>query len=156
CHGDSGGGDGPYANKTMLAPRDFRQGIFKLRSTPTGSLPTEADLFRTVTRGVPGGGMPGTTDLSVDERRALVRYIQELTVADEADEKRDPIEILNPTPQDAAAVARGRGFYLLLKCWLCHGVKGDATGLRSKELIDDWGKPIPVPNLTRPWPYKGG
>jgi mono/diheme cytochrome c family protein len=156
CHGDSGAGDGPYSTKTPFLPRDFRQGIFKLRSTPTGSLPTDADLFRTITRGVPGGGMPGMPDLSEEDRWALVRYTQELTVADETDERRDPIPIPEPPKLDAAAVARGRGIYLLLDCRNCHGVKGNATGLRSKELLDDWGKPIPVTDLTKPWPYKGG
>jgi mono/diheme cytochrome c family protein len=156
CHGDSGGGDGPYANQTPFPPRDFRQGIFKIRSTPTGSLPTDADLFRTITRGVPGGGMPGMSKLSEEEKWSLVRYTQELTVSDEADERRDPISIPEPTTQDAAAAARGRAVYLLLDCRNCHGLKGDATGLRSKELIDDWGKPIRVTNLTQPWPYKGG
>jgi mono/diheme cytochrome c family protein len=156
CHGDSGGGDGPYANQTPFLPRDFRQGIFKIRSTPTGSLPTDADLFRTITRGVPGGGMPGMLELSEEERWALVRYTQELTVADEADERREPIFIPEPTAQDAAAAARGRAVYLLLDCRNCHGIKGDATGLRSKDLLDDWGKPIRVTNLTQPWPYKGG
>jgi mono/diheme cytochrome c family protein len=156
CHGDSGGGDGPYATKTPFLPRDFRQGIFKIRSTPTGSLPTDADLFRTITRGVPGGGMPGMLDLSEEDKWALVRYTQELTIADEADERRDPIVIPEPTAQDAAAATRGRAVYLLLDCRNCHGVKGDATGLRSKDLLDDWGKPIKVTNLTQPWPYKGG
>lgn len=156
CHGEAGAGDGPLARKTPILPRDFRQGIFKLRSTPTGSLPTDADLFRTITRGVPGGGMPGMGELSEPERWALVRYLQDLTLADETDEKRDPVTVPDPPPADEGAVARGRGVYLMLRCQNCHGVKGDGQGARSTELIDDWGNPIRVPNLTQPWPYKGG
>ena len=39
-------------------PRDFTKGIFKFRTTPLGSLPTEADLMRTIRTGVSGTMMP--------------------------------------------------------------------------------------------------
>jgi mono/diheme cytochrome c family protein len=156
CHGASGAGDGPKARTTPLLPRDFRQGIFKLRSTPSGTMPTDADLFRTITRGVPGGGMPGTSDLPEPERWAVLRYVQELTIADEEDEQREPIPIPAPPKADADAAKRGRAVYLLLRCWVCHGPSGDGTGARSTEMIDDWGNPIRPPDLTKPWPYKGG
>src|SRR2546423_13932599 len=58
CHGKDGRGDGPAAfsiNKYRLTrPRDFTRGRFKLRSTPSGQLPTDDDLLRTVERGLPG------------------------------------------------------------------------------------------------------
>jgi hypothetical protein len=34
--------------------RALRAGIFKIKSTPGTSLPTDEDLFKTVLRGVPG------------------------------------------------------------------------------------------------------
>lgn len=155
CHGDTGAGNGPDSRKSPVPPRDFRQGIFKLRTTPSGSLPTDEDLFRTITRGVPGGGMP-PSELPEADRWAILRYLQELTIADEEDEKRDPITIPEPPPESPESVARGRAVYLLLRCANCHGIKGDGQGARSTDMIDDWGNPIRVPDLTQPWPYKGG
>src|SRR5438874_204311 len=52
CHGAKGDGNGLAATFLFPRPRDFTIGAFKFRSTPSGSLPTDGDLFRTVTRGV--------------------------------------------------------------------------------------------------------
>src|SRR4051812_9412553 len=54
CHGVAGQGDGPAAALLTPAPRDFTTGVYKFRSTPSGTLPTEADVLRTITRGLPG------------------------------------------------------------------------------------------------------
>src|SRR5256885_16825431 len=58
CHGKDGRGDGPAAfsigKYRAPRPRDFTRGRFALRSTPTGTLPTDDDLLRTVERGIPG------------------------------------------------------------------------------------------------------
>ncbi len=45
CHGVESDGNGPAARMFVTRPRDFRSGIFKFRSTPSGSLPTDEDLF---------------------------------------------------------------------------------------------------------------
>ena len=42
----------------MSKPRDFQLGIFKCRSTPTGTLPTDQDLFDTIARGLDRSNMP--------------------------------------------------------------------------------------------------
>ena len=57
CHGDKGDARGPLAAKLRPVPTDFTRGVFKIRSTPTGSLPTDRDLFRTLTRGLHGTAM---------------------------------------------------------------------------------------------------
>src|SRR5437867_83091 len=54
CHGRNGRGDGPAAVWLYPKPRHFDSGLFKIKSTPPGSLPTDEDLFHTVTRGMPG------------------------------------------------------------------------------------------------------
>src|SRR5207247_2095034 len=51
CHGVRGDGNGLAATFLFPRPRDFTIGVFKFRSTPSGSLPTDGDLFRTITRG---------------------------------------------------------------------------------------------------------
>ena len=49
CHGPSGDGNGMAAHMFRVRPRSFREGIFKFRSTPFGSLPTDDDLLRSMT-----------------------------------------------------------------------------------------------------------
>src|SRR2546430_12874238 len=73
CHGKDGRGDGPAAfsiNKYLSPrPRDFTRGRFKLRSTPSGQLPIDDDLLRTLERGIPGY-MPSFRGLTAGEPRA--------------------------------------------------------------------------------------
>ena len=58
CHGTNGDGRGEAGDWVFPRPRDFRQGTFKWRSTPSGSLPTISDLERTIDQGVYGTYMP--------------------------------------------------------------------------------------------------
>src|SRR3972149_1888183 len=76
CHGTTGDGRGTSARMFVIQPRDFRQGIYKFRSTPTGSLPLDRDLFLTITRGVRGTSMVPQTHLSDADRWAVVQYIK--------------------------------------------------------------------------------
>ncbi|HEV7221737.1 MAG TPA: c-type cytochrome, partial [Pirellulales bacterium] len=46
CHGVSGDGAGPTAAFLNPYPRDYRQGVFKFKSTSRSSKPTTADLKR--------------------------------------------------------------------------------------------------------------
>src|SRR6266851_7230228 len=58
CHGfrgDGAGENGPYLN---ILPRNFVAATFKCRSTPTGTLPTDEDLYNTIERGVVNSNMP--------------------------------------------------------------------------------------------------
>lgn len=58
CHGPAGRGDGPAAPFLTPRPRDFTLGRYKLRTTETGSLPTDEDIVRSVREGLPGSAMP--------------------------------------------------------------------------------------------------
>ena len=79
CHGTRGQGDGPVSRYVFPRPRDLSLGIFKIHSTPTGGLPTDLDLFETLTRGMPGTTMPGWSNLTETERWQLVAYIKTLS-----------------------------------------------------------------------------
>ncbi len=63
-------GFGPAAVWAQAKPgeRDFTLGAYKFRTTGSGEPPTDEDLFRIVTRGVPGTAMSGWTTLSAEER----------------------------------------------------------------------------------------
>src|SRR5262245_29079314 len=76
CHGPKGDGNGPVAAFLDPRPRDFRLGAFKFRTTPSGSLPTDGDLFRTLTRGVRYTAMPTWHELPEKDRLAVISYVK--------------------------------------------------------------------------------
>src|SRR4029079_6839263 len=77
CHGAGGKGDGFGAPFLVPPPRDFTGGQFKFRTTAGGQLPSDEDLFRTISRGANGTGMPPWQYLlNDDERWALGEYVQ--------------------------------------------------------------------------------
>src|SRR2546426_7839811 len=59
CHGDGGAGDGAAAAYMLPRPRNFTGGLYKIRTTANGQLPTDADLLRAIDDGLPGSAMPG-------------------------------------------------------------------------------------------------
>jgi cytochrome c oxidase cbb3-type subunit 2 len=78
CHGTEGLGNGTAAAYLNPLPRNFQANRFKFRSTEPGHLPTEDDLFRTVTYGLPGSSMPGFPLLAEGKRRDVVAYVLHL------------------------------------------------------------------------------
>src|SRR5436309_6223419 len=77
CHGDDGAGDGPAAAYMLPRPRNFTVGLYKVRTTASGQLPTDADLLRAIDNGLPGSAMPGWKGrLSDTERRNVMAYIK--------------------------------------------------------------------------------
>ena len=147
CHGSLGDGQGLRAYRLGAPqPRDFTPATFKFRSTPTGSLPTDEDLFRTISRGVPGTWMPSWKDLlSESERWAIIRYIKGFSEFF-AEEDPDPAVVIPEDPGSTPErVREGRFVYATLKCWQCHGALGRGDGPSANELEDDWDRKI--------WPY---
>ena len=77
CHGIRGDGKGPAAKRFDPAPRNFRRGTFKFRTTASGALPLDIDLERTVREGVPGTEMPRWKDvLSEQDIKIVVQYVK--------------------------------------------------------------------------------
>jgi len=167
CHGLIGDGNGPAADYLDPRPRDFTLGTFKFRTTISGELPTDADLFRTVSRGLPGTAMQAFDDqlikngLSETQRWQVIAYIQ--TFAPEFDdEELDPVKTgkvvklpANQAPYNADTIAKGKEVFERAKCWSCHGKLGRGDG--NKEFRkDDWGFPIRIRNVTHPWKIKAG
>src|ERR1700736_5219103 len=58
CHGPLGDGNGENAQWIDPKPRDLTAATFKCRSTPTGALPTDQDLYNSVGRGFTNSNMP--------------------------------------------------------------------------------------------------
>ncbi|MCP5082594.1 MAG: c-type cytochrome [Alphaproteobacteria bacterium] len=167
CHGLLGDGEGPAAKYLDPRPRDFTLGTFKFRTTQSGELPTNEDLFRTVSRGLTGTAMQAfdsdliKNGLSEDERWAVIAYIK--TFAQEfEDPELDPVKTgkvvslpANRAPFNDETVAKGKAVFEKAKCWSCHGKLGRGDG--NKEFRkDDWGFPIRIRNVTHPWKIKAG
>ena len=158
CHGKDGRGDGPAAfsvNKYRSPrPRDFTRGRFKLRSTPSGQLPTDDDLLRTVERGIPGY-MPSFQGLTAGERHLAVVAVKHFYPGFES-ARPTPIAIPDAPVFDADATARGRRVYEDAGCAACHGDRGRGDGGSASALRDDVGLPIRPADLRYPRRFKGG
>jgi mono/diheme cytochrome c family protein len=85
CHGISGDGAGSQASMLTPYPRDFRNGVFKWKSTKAGAKPTRDDLVQILERGIPGTAMPSYMRLPEEEIQALVEYVKYLTVRGETE-----------------------------------------------------------------------
>jgi len=150
CHGALGDGRGMAGMMVRTKPRDFRTGIFKFRSTPTGSLPTDEDLFQTISRGLRGSGMVAQDDLPEGERRAVVQYVKTFSKRFRAERAQTPVPIPEPPPRTAELTARGREIYQKAECFKCHGTEGRGDGPSAEGMKDSWGYPIQPTDLTRP------
>lgn len=80
CHGITGDGMGPTAFFLKPYPRDYRQGMYKFKSTTSNNPPTHEDLVRTLTEGVTGTAMPSFKLLPSKDIDALVEYIEYLSL----------------------------------------------------------------------------
>src|SRR5262249_11110749 len=157
CHGEKGDGNGPAARFLYPRPRNFGEGKFRLVSTDN-RLPTDADLMRVLTHGMPGSAMFPFAHLPESDRQALVTYIRHLTptliegrLREEADRTGDvvdpaeladtlntltrpgdPIEVPGDLPGPSAeSVARGREQYAKV-CVACHGLTGKGDGVQDQ------------------------
>lgn len=143
CHGIKGQGDGPMAPFLRPPPRDFTRGIFKWRSTPSGTLPTDDDLVRTIWRGIKGTAMPSFGDLLSERQiRSLVAYIKTFSPRFQREKPGTPIPIPPSPPITPKTIARGKQLYEQLQCWQCHGESGKGDGPAALTLRDEKGRPI--------------
>ncbi len=154
CHGTEGRGDGPAAYLLFPKPRDLTSGKFKIRSTLT--LPTDQDLFRTITNGIPGTSMPSWAHLPEKDRWALVAYVKSLSEVFEAQPQERPVLIPKPPKRTKKLLALGKKFYREAGCFDCHGSSGKGDGPSAATLKDEWGYPIVPYDFTIPGRMKGG
>src|SRR5947209_4744987 len=195
CHGDSGDGKGPAALALPLKPANFRDkdGVaemrdnywfwrvseggqvepfnsaeFKFRSTPSGQLPTTADLLRTVTEGVRSSGGPMTIGLRGHRIMPSFRYMpeaQRLEVIEYVKglnrgfwERREIKTIAMPAapPVTIERLSRGKQLYADAECLACHGERGRGDGPSAPTLKDNRNLPIAATDLTKPERFKNG
>lgn len=155
CHGATGAGDGRDAKRIYPRPRRLSEGVFKFRTTASGTPPTDEDLFRTLTEGLPGSRMPEFQRLSEETRWQLVYYVKSLSPVFQ-DQKPEPIDLGKDPGPKKANLARGKELYTQLGCNACHGSAGRADGPSAPTLVDPWGKPVRPADLTQGWSYRSG
>ncbi|HEX7288975.1 MAG TPA: c(7)-type cytochrome triheme domain-containing protein [Candidatus Angelobacter sp.] len=155
CHGDAGDGNGPLSAALAPKPRNFTSGKFKFRSTSFSSIPADSDLFRTITRGIPGTSMPSFSFLSYEDRFAILHYIKTFSEKFAKQKPAAPVKIPDPPPLTPELLAMGKQFFKDAECFKCHGETGRGDGPSSVGMKDDWGEPLRPFDFTRGRP-KGG
>jgi cytochrome c oxidase cbb3-type subunit 2 len=150
CHGAHGDGAGEGAAHLDPKPRDFTKAAFKCRSTPSGSLPTDNDLYTTISRGIYNSGMPSWRPLTRQERADLVTYIKTFSTRFKEEPPVTPIAIPAEQPETDESVKRGAALFQSMNCWSCHGKEGRGNGPSAASLTDSKGNPI------RPFDFTDG
>src|SRR5712692_1477433 len=149
CHGVTGDGNGPLATFLDPRPRNFTLGSFKFRTTPSGSLPTDGDLYRTLTRGVRWTAMPTWHELPEKDRIAVIAYLKTLSPRWKDDKPEPPVVIGEPPKPTPELLARGKALYARAKCGECHGDGGRGDGPSADQLRDDSKFPIRPTDFIR-------
>ncbi|HKM47934.1 MAG TPA: cytochrome c [Terriglobales bacterium] len=142
CHGDFGDGNGENAVWLDPKPRDFTLAAFKCRSTLTGTLPTDEDLFNTIARGLTNSNMPVWNTFTKQQRADLVAYIKIFSPRWEHEKAGTPITIPAEPPVTMDSIAHGKALFTKLECWKCHGTHGEGDGPSASTLTDSKDNPI--------------
>jgi mono/diheme cytochrome c family protein len=154
CHGAGGRGDGEAAYLLYPRPRDFVAGTYRLVST-WERVPTDEDLYRTISRGMPGSAMPSWSHLPEEERWALVHYVKAFRpspfVSAPATDKGEGqsgtglihVPARAPFTPEARTLALER---FADACASCHGPTGKGDG--AEEQKDEAGYPTRPRDLT--------
>ena len=155
CHGSAGNGEGEAAYLLYPRPRNFTSGQFIIVSTWDG-VPTDEDLFRTVSRGIPGSAMPSWAHLPEETRWGLVHYVKSFSkrpIAVNANREPDASGsggagiIMIPEEPRYDEPARVRAQELFAKgCAPCHGATARGDGPQKQ--VDSHGFPTRPRDLT--------
>ncbi len=156
CHGAEGKGDGPVAKSIFPKPRDFTTGAYKIRSTPSGSLPTDDDLLRAIAFGMPGTSMTPWDVLDANQIKALLPVLKGFSEAFAVRKPEAPVAVGMEIRATEESIAAGKKIYEEKECWKCHGFEGRGDGPSAGGLEDDWGNPSQVFDFTTGKNLRGG
>ena len=156
CHGQYGDGRGDSAAYLSPRPRDFTRAKFKCRSTPSGSLPLDQDLYDTISRGIHASGMPSWMPLLRQDRVDLIAYIKLFSAAFTEEKPASPLPIPPEPPTSGDSIQRGAALFQSMNCWSCHGKEGRGNGPSAITLTDSDGYPITPFDFTSGLHFKCG
>lgn len=147
CHGPEGDGQGPLGVHQTPPARDLRLGVIKYGSVPAGSLPTDDDLARIITRGLPGTAML-PWKVPAEELRPVIAYIKTFSPRWRRGEAPGKPVAIPPDPwgdRIAAASERGKDlFHGQAACTTCHPSAARPEPITTSSVYG----PIVVPNLA--------
>src|SRR5438552_10538332 len=150
CHGPRGDGTGENAPYIDPKPRNFTQATFKCRSTPTGTLPTDEDLYNSVGRGFDNSNMPAWNSLTKQQRADMVAFIKTFSPRWKTDKPGDPLKVPAEPAVTLDSIKHGKELFTKLECWKCHGQEGRGDGPSAATLTDSNDQPI------RPYNFAAG
>jgi mono/diheme cytochrome c family protein len=156
CHGNAGDGQGENADWIDPKPRDFTLATFKCRSTPSGTLPTDDDLYRTIKRGLVNSNMPSWKPLLDSDVEGLVQYIKTFSPRWKTEKPGTPITVPPEIPVTADDILAGRALFQKMECWKCHGPEGRGNGPSASTLTDSKDQPIKPFNFAASSRFKCG
>jgi len=156
CHGTIGDGEGENAQWLDPKPRNFTLAVFKCRSTPTGTLPLDQDLYNTIGRGIVNSNMPHWAPLTNQDRADLVAYVKHFSPRWVGEKSGAPIQIPTEPQVTADRIKAGQAVFKRVECWKCHGVEGRANGPSADTLTDDLNRPIKPFNFHDETQFKCG
>jgi mono/diheme cytochrome c family protein len=150
CHGFRGDGNGENAPYLNILPRNFVAATFKCRSTPTGTLPTDQDLFNAIERGFNNSNMPSWITLTDQNRADLIAFVKTLSPRWKTDKAGTPITVPPEPKLTVESIKHGHELFEKLECWKCHGQEGYGDGPSAATLTDSNDQPI------RPYNFAAG
>ena len=142
CHGPHGDGNGENAQYLNPMPRNFAAATFKCRSTPTGTLPTDEDLYNAITRGLVNSGMPPWMELTAQQRADLVAFIKTFSPRWKSEGPGQAISVPAESPVNLDSLKHGKELFTKLECFKCHGEQGRGDGPAAAGLTDNNNQPI--------------
>jgi mono/diheme cytochrome c family protein len=148
CHGARGNGDGENAPYLNILPRNFVAATFKCRSTPTGMLPLDSDLYNSLYRGFNFTNMPSWKVLTAQNRADLVAFIKTFSARWVTEKPGDPITVPAEPKLTVESIKHGGELFQKLECWKCHGQEGRGDGPSASTLTDSNDQPIRPYNFT--------
>ena len=156
CHGVRGDGNGTFAQYLDPRPRDYTLGVFKCRSTPSGSLPTDKDLYNTMSRGIVTAAMPSWASLTPEIRADVIAYLKTFCPRFTTEKPGEPIDIPSETAGTIVEIKQGAEVYRKMECARCHGALGHGDGPDAPTLVDIKKRPIPPYDFTLTERFKCG
>ena len=156
CHGPDGNGEGMNAQWIEPKPRDFTAAVFKCRSTPTGTLPTDQDLYNSLERGFVNSNMPSWNPLTPQQRADLVAFIKTWSPRWAKEKSGPALVIPAETPITIESILHGRELFQKMECWKCHGPAGHGDGPSAATLTDSKDNPIRPYNFSTGTRFKCG